>query len=184
MRHRKAGRKFGRKSPHRKALFSNLVASLVTHGRIETTTAKAKELRGIAEPTIHWAVGVSDLSAKDPEKLAPLEKARLTHAVRMARRVLKVPDALDKLFNEVGPSLKGRPGGYTRVLHTRHRKGDAAPMAFVELIPSGDAPAAAPAPEPKGQKGKAAKEKPAKAEAAEKPKKAAAKPKKEKAASK
>ena len=86
MRHRKAGRKFGRKSDHRKALFSNMVSSLVTHGRIETTDTKAKELRGIAEPAIHWAVQVSDLKQKEADKLAAHEKARLVHAMRMARR--------------------------------------------------------------------------------------------------
>jgi large subunit ribosomal protein L17 len=134
MRHRKSGRKLGRASSHRKALFSNLVASLVTHGRIETTEAKAKELRSIADRTINWSVSVSELLSKDPEQLSRDELARLTHARRMARRVLKNTVALDKLFKDVGPQLAGRPGGYTRVLKTRTRRGDAAPMAFIELV--------------------------------------------------
>jgi large subunit ribosomal protein L17 len=134
MRHRKSGRKLGRDSSHRKALFSNLVASLVTHGRIETTEAKAKELRSIADRTINWGVSVSELLSKEPGQLSQDERAKLTHARRMARRVLKNPDALDKLFSDVAPQLAGRPGGYTRVLKTRMRRGDAAPMAFIELV--------------------------------------------------
>lgn len=134
MRHRKSGRKLGRDSSHRKALFSNLVASLVTYGRIETTEAKAKELRSIADRTINWGVAVSELLSKEPGQLNQEEQAKLTHARRMARRVLKNPEALDKLFSDVAPQLAGRPGGYTRVLKTRMRRGDAAPMALVELV--------------------------------------------------
>lgn len=134
MRHRNSGRKLGRNSSHRKALFSNLVASLVTHGRIETTEAKAKELRSIADRTINWGVSVSELLSKEPTQLSLEERAKLTHARRMARRVLKNPDALDKLFSDVAPQLAGRPGGYTRVLKTRMRRGDAAPMAYIELV--------------------------------------------------
>ncbi|ACY16477.1 ribosomal protein L17 [Haliangium ochraceum DSM 14365] len=134
MRHRKSGRKLGRTSSHRKALFSNMVASLVTYGRIETTEAKAKELRSIAERTINWGVGVSELLGKEPSQLSKEEQAKLVHARRMAQRVLKNEDALRLLFSEVAPKLAGRPGGYTRVLKTRNRRGDAAPMAFIELV--------------------------------------------------
>lgn len=134
MRHRKSGRRLGRTSSHRKALFSNMVAALVKCGRIETTEAKAKELRGVAERTINWGVGVSELLDKEPKALSQQERAKLVHAKRMARRVLKDQDALDKLFSEVAPKLAGRPGGYTRVLKTRNRRGDAAPMAFIEII--------------------------------------------------
>lgn len=134
MRHRKSGRKLGRTSSHRKALFSNMVASLVTYGRIETTEAKAKEVQSIAERTINWSVSVSELLAKQPGDLNQGERAKLVHARRMARRVLKNTTALEKLFSEVGPALAGRPGGYTRVLKTRTRRGDAAPMAFIELV--------------------------------------------------
>lgn len=134
MRHRKSGRKLGRSSSHRKAMFSNMVASLVRYGRIETTEAKAKELRSIADRTINWGVSVSELTAKDPAHLSADERARIVHAKRMARRVLKDTDALRTLFSEVAPQLAGRPGGYTRVLKTRVRTGDAAPMAFIELV--------------------------------------------------
>ena len=137
MRHRKSGRKLGRKSSHRTALFNNLVTSLLTHGRIETTEAKAKELRAYADSTIQWSVDVAPLLAKG-EKANASEKATLLHARRMARQTVKTRDALERLFTEIGPHFanehsKGK-GGYTRMLKTRTRKGDAAPMAFVELV--------------------------------------------------
>jgi large subunit ribosomal protein L17 len=111
-----------------------LVAALVTHGRIETTEAKAKELRRWADRTISWGVAVSELVGKGASALSDDERSRIVHAKRMARRVLKDTEALDKLFAEVAPKCAGRQGGYTRVLKTRHRHGDAAPMAFVELV--------------------------------------------------
>jgi large subunit ribosomal protein L17 len=136
MRHRKAGRKLHRKSDHRRALFANLVTSLITHGRIQTTEAKAKEIRGLADRTINLAVGVSELYGRGLDKLEPAERARVVHANRLARKVIKDADALTKLFSEVGPQMTGRPGGYTRVLKTGFRRGDAAPMAFIELVPA------------------------------------------------
>src|SRR6476646_8178726 len=114
MRHRNSGRKLGRNASHRAALFNDLVTSLLTYGRIETTEAKAKELRSFADATIGWGVSV--------------------HALRMARRTVKTPEALDRLFGEIGSHFASRKGGYTRLLKTRVRKGDAAPMAFVELV--------------------------------------------------
>ena len=134
MRHRKSGRKFGRESAHRKALMSNLVAALVREGRIETTEAKAKELRGLAERTINWGVKSLSLSQKDSDSLSADEKASLFHAKKMAGRVLKDASLLQKLFDEVAPELKGRPGGYTRVMKSRVRHGDAAPMALIEIV--------------------------------------------------
>jgi large subunit ribosomal protein L17 len=134
MRHLKAGRRLGRTSSHRRAMYSNMVAALVTHGQIETTEAKAKELRTIADRTIHWGVGVSELVKRGPKKLSDIERAQVVHAKRMARRVLKDTDALEKLFADVAPALTGHPGGYTRVLKTRYRVGDAAPMALVALV--------------------------------------------------
>ncbi len=119
-------------------MFSNMVTSLVTYGRIETTEAKAKELRGIADRAIHWGVTVSDLTAKQEAELSAEERAKVVHAMRMARRVIRSKDALNKLFDEVAPKLAGRPGGYTRVLKTRTRRGDAAPMAFIELVSERD----------------------------------------------
>ena len=178
MRHLKAGRKLGRTSAHRKAMYSNMVAALVTYGKIETTEAKAKELRSIADRTISWGVGVNDLLRKDRKKLSDIERARIVHAKRMARRVLKDEAALERLFAEVAPAMDGRPGGYTRLLKTRFRVGDAAPMALVALVAGGgDAggEVEAPAPAPKASKKKAEAEpkKKAKAEKAEKAEKPA-----------
>ena len=133
MRHRNSGRKLGRNAPHRAALFNNLVTSLLTYGRIETTEAKAKELRSFADSTISWGVSVHALVAKG-EQATKEEKAQIVHARRMARQTVMTPSALQRLFSEIGPHFASRKGGYTRVLKTRVRKGDAAPMAFVELV--------------------------------------------------
>jgi large subunit ribosomal protein L17 len=133
MRHRNSGRKLGRNSAHRAALFNNLVTSLLTYGRIETTEAKAKDLRGYADATITWGVSVHDLLAKG-DKATPAERAKIVHARRMARQTVKTREALERLFTEIGPHFAARKGGYTRILKTRVRKGDAAPMAFVELV--------------------------------------------------
>ncbi len=140
MRHRNSGRKLGRNASHRAALFNNLVTSLLTHGRIETTEAKAKELRSFADATISWGVSVHAIVAKG-EKATPAERAKVVHARRMARQTVMTRDALDRLFGEIAPHFATRKGGYTRLLKTRNRKGDAAPMAFVELV--GLAPQAA-----------------------------------------
>jgi large subunit ribosomal protein L17 len=133
MRHRNSGRKLNRNASHRAALFNNLVTSLLTYGRIETTEAKAKELRGFADSTIGWGIAVHALIAKG-DKATPAERAKIVHARRMARQTVKTRDALDRLFTEIGPHFASRKGGYTRMLKTRNRKGDAAPMAFVELV--------------------------------------------------
>src|SRR5579859_1058855 len=108
MRHGKHGRKFGRQSGPRHALFSNLVSSLIEHERIRTTDAKAKELRRIAERTITWATSVGNLVGNDKADAA--DRARIVHAMRMARRVVRHRPSLDKLFSELGPRLVGRPG--------------------------------------------------------------------------
>jgi large subunit ribosomal protein L17 len=133
MRHRNSGRKLGRNAPHRAALFNNLVTALFTYGRIETTEAKAKELRGFADSTISWGISVHELVAKGDQATKD-ERAQIVHARRMARKTVMTPSALQKLFSEIGPHFAARKGGYTRILKTRVRKGDAAPMAFVELI--------------------------------------------------
>ncbi|HEX2689922.1 MAG TPA: 50S ribosomal protein L17 [Kofleriaceae bacterium] len=133
MRHRNSGRKLGRNASHRAALFNNLVTSLLTHGRIETTEAKAKELRSYADATISWGISVHTLVAKGDQATKD-ERARIIHARRMARKTVMTPGALDRLFREIGPHFANRKGGYTRLLKTRVRKGDAAPMAFVELV--------------------------------------------------
>ncbi|HET6847228.1 MAG TPA: 50S ribosomal protein L17 [Gaiellales bacterium] len=118
MRHRRTGRKFGRDSAHRKALFSNMAGSLFEHGRIRTTEAKAKELRPIAEKLI-------TLARKDPGDVA---------AQRQAVAYLRSKDAVHRLFHEVAPRFTERPGGYTRIVKLGPRPGDAAPMAYIELV--------------------------------------------------
>jgi large subunit ribosomal protein L17 len=181
MRHLKAGRKLGRTSSHRRAMYSNMVAALVTHGQIETTEAKAKELRTIADRTLHWGVGVHKLVQKGTKKLSDIERAQVVHAKRMARRVLKDEDALDRLFAEVAPELASHPGGYTRVLKTRYRVGDAAPMALVALVSNGTAAEAPAREEPaKTGRGKKGEAKPEKADKKAKADKSKAKAKKSK----
>ena len=133
MRHRKSGRKLGRNASHRAALFNNLVTSLLTYGRIETTEAKAKDLRGFADSTISWGISVHELIAKG-DSATKEERAKIVHAHREARKTVKTAAALHRLFAEIGPHFASRKGGYTRLLKTRVRKGDAAPMAFVELV--------------------------------------------------
>jgi large subunit ribosomal protein L17 len=186
MRHQKSGRKFSRTSSHRHAMFSNMVAALLTYERIHTTEPKAKELRRIAERTISWGMSVVDLTAKPYEKRTADERAKIVHAMRMAQRVLRSDEALEKLFSDVNARFKGRPGGYTRMLKTGPRRGDATPMVYLELVVRREPEVEAPAPEPESteadegvapkaqvKKAKAekapAKEKPAKKEKAEKP---------------
>src|ERR671928_754342 len=103
MRHQKAGLHLSRTAAHRKALFSNLVAALFTHERIRTTDTKAKETRRLAERTITWARRLGDVLTKAPEKRTPDEAARVVHAVRMARRMVRDRFAVLKLFDEIGP---------------------------------------------------------------------------------
>ncbi len=116
MRHRYSGRKLNRTSSHRQAMFRNMAASLVRHEIIRTTLPKAKELRRVVEPLITMAKNDS------------VAKRRLAFA-----RV-RDKDAVAKLFNELGPRYKERPGGYLRILKCGFRPGDAAPMAYVELV--------------------------------------------------
>ncbi len=116
MRHRKTGRYFGRNSSHRKAMFKNMMVSLLKHELITTTVAKAKELRGYIEPMI------------------TLSKVDSVHNRRIAFARLRDRDMVQKLFNELGPHFSTRPGGYLRVLKCGNRKGDCAPMAVVELV--------------------------------------------------
>jgi large subunit ribosomal protein L17 len=121
MRHRKSGRQLNMNSSHRKALFSNMANSLFKHELIKTTLPKAKELRGFAEPLI-------TLSKEDS-----VAKRRLAFA-RLRDR-----EMVTKLFNELGPRYKNRPGGYLRIMKCGFRSGDDAPMAYVELVDRPDA---------------------------------------------
>ena len=162
MRHRVAGLTLSRTSAHRQALFSNLVAALLTHEKIRTTDAKAKETRRLAERTITWARRVGDVLAKKPDRRSSEESARVVHAVRMARRVCRDRGAVLKLFDELAPRFLARRGGYTRIVKLGQRPGDAAPMSLLELIPDDSAPAAKAT---ETQDAKAGKGKGAKAEA-------------------
>ena len=116
MRHMKTGRKLGRNSSHRKAMFQNMAVSLFEHEQIKTTLPKAKELRRIAEPYITMA------------KTPTLANRRLAYA-RLRSRA-----AVSKLFDELGPRFNERPGGYTRILKCGVRAGDSAPMAVIEFV--------------------------------------------------
>ena len=150
MRHQRAGVHLSRTSAHRKALFSNLVAALFENERIRTTDAKAKETRRLAERTITWARRVGDALGKKPDKRSTEESARVVHAVRMARRVVRDRGAVMKLFDELAPRFMGRQGGYTRIVKLGQRPGDAAPMSLLELLPEeGGAAPKAPGKEPK-----------------------------------
>jgi len=145
MRHRKSGRKFNRNSPHRKAMFRNMATSLLEHGRIKTTDARAKELRGVVEPLITLArrVTPADLAGASGEELVAL-RAKRVHAVRQARRWVKDRDVLQTLFSEYSERFADRPGGYTRITKIGRRNGDNAPMSIIELVvePMGGAEAA------------------------------------------
>lgn len=134
MRHRKSGRPLGRTSSHRKAMYRNMVTSLLEHGRITTTEAKAKELRRFAEKTITRSKGVQELLAKPADSRTQDEKARIVHAYRMAGRLVRDREVLNKLFTEIGPRYEKRAGGYTRIIKTAPRVGDAARMAIIELV--------------------------------------------------
>lgn len=134
MRHRKSGRILGRTSSHRKAMYRNMVTSLLQHEKIHTTEAKAKELRRIADRTITRGLSVLSLVQKPAETRTPAETAKIVHAMRMAGRLVHDKAVLTKLFVELAPKYQDRPGGYTRVLKTMPRHGDAARMAIVELV--------------------------------------------------
>ena len=116
MRHRKSGRKLGRNSSHRKAMFRNMSTSLLLHETIKTTVPKAKELRRVVEPLI-------TLSKKDSVANRRLAFSRL-----------RDKEIVGKLFSEIGPRFIERPGGYVRILKLGPRAGDAAPMAMVQLV--------------------------------------------------
>ncbi len=116
MRHRKSGRRLGRNSSHRKAMYRNMAASLILHETIKTTLPKAKELRRVIEPLITLA-----------------KEDGVAHR-RLAFDRLRDKVSVGKLFTVLGPRFKERPGGYLRILRMGHRAGDAAPMALVQLL--------------------------------------------------
>ena len=116
MRHRVKGRKLGLESDHRNLMLHNLVKSLIEHGRINTTLARAKEMRSLAERCITYG------------------KKNDVHNRRLAYKVLQDRDLVKKLFEEIAPNYTDRNGGYTRVLKAGNRKGDNAPMAIIEFV--------------------------------------------------
>ena len=128
MRHNKAINHLGRKSGHRKALLANMASSLILHKRINTTVAKAKALKSYVEPLITKS------------------KEDSTHSRRVVFSYLKNKEAVSELFRTVAPKVADRPGGYTRVLHTGFRQGDAAEMALIELVDFNEAALASAAP--------------------------------------
>lgn len=116
MRHKVSGRKFGRERDHRRLMLKNLVNSLVEYGRINTTVARAKEIRGIAERVLTYG------------------KKGTVHHRRLAFKVLNNRTLVKKVFDELAPLYTDRNGGYTRVLKNGYRKGDNAPMAIIEFV--------------------------------------------------
>src|SRR5919106_7003509 len=126
MRHHRAGKKLGRDASHRKALYSNLAGSLIEHGRIKTTVTKAKAVKPLVE------------------QLISLGKRGALHAGRQALAQLRSRDVVEKLFEDVAPRFADRPGGYLRIVKLGPRFGDAAEMAYLELVDY--VPAGAPVP--------------------------------------
>lgn len=116
MRHLKKGRSLGRKSSHRKALLCNLAVSILTNGRVRTTEAKAKEVRGLVDRIITWG------------------KRGDVHARRLAARQVRSRTIVKKVFDELAPRYRDRPGGYTRIMKMGFRHGDNAPEVIMELV--------------------------------------------------
>ena len=171
MRHQKSGRKFDRSPSSRRAMFRNLAANLVLHERIETTDAKAKELRRVAEKLVTKAMRLGKIAFTPQGELKPADKARRLHATRIVGSFISrfgtrtLPtgetekvDLVEKVFTDLAKRFEGRPGGYTRIIKAGIRRGDGAPLSLVEWV-----------------EGKAA-DKPAKAEAKSSEKTEAAKP--------
>lgn len=116
MRHRKKGRQLSRTASHRRATLRNLATALFLHGRIRTTTAKAKELRGYAE------------------RLITLARRGDLHSRRLVARRIQDREVAGRLFDDIAPRYRERPGGYTRIIKLGHRKGDAAEISIIELV--------------------------------------------------
>jgi large subunit ribosomal protein L17 len=150
MRHGNSGRKFDRNTSHRRAMLRNLTANLVLHERIETTDAKAKELRRVAERLLTKAIRLGEVAFTPQEKLSPADKARRLAAQRVVaayipRFGVKIAkggeetrvDLVEKLFLDLAKRFQGRAGGYTRIVKLGPRRGDNAPIALIEFV--GDA---------------------------------------------
>lgn len=147
MRHKNSGRKFDRNTSSRRAMFRNLTANLVLHERIETTDAKAKELRRVAERLITKAMRLGTVAFTPQDKLSDADKARRLHAQRMVAAYVprfgtrvekggetKRVDLVEKIFLDLAKRFQGRPGGYTRIIKFGPRRGDNAPMSLIEFV--------------------------------------------------
>ncbi|MFZ5895156.1 MAG: 50S ribosomal protein L17 [Myxococcota bacterium] len=152
MRHKKAGRQFGRNTSHRRAMFRALAANLVAHERIETTDAKAKELRRVAERLITRAARLGPIAYTPFDDLSPADRARRQAAQQQVARFLRrfavvqkdgqdqKIDLLEKVFVDLSIRFSGRPGGYTRIIKLGRRRGDNAPMSLIEFVEGNPVP--------------------------------------------
>src|SRR3954452_5538850 len=147
MRHQNAGRKFDRNTSSRKAMFRNLTANLVLNERIETTEAKAKELRRVAERLITKAIRLGEVSYTPNEKLSDVDKGKRLATKRIISSFLprwgtrvekggetKKVDLVEKVLIDLAKRFAGRPGGYTRIIKLGQRRGDNAPLVYIELV--------------------------------------------------
>jgi large subunit ribosomal protein L17 len=186
MRHGKSGRQFGRNTSHRRAMFRALTANLVAHERIETTDAKAKELRRVAERLITKAVRLGAVAYTPHAELSIADRARRQAVQQQVGGFLRrfqvtesggestKVDLIEKVFVDLAKRFKSRPGGYTRIIKLGRRRGDNAPMSLIEFVDQGE-PRAAVEPKADAEKApKAATEKAAKGPSAKKAAKAAA----------
>jgi large subunit ribosomal protein L17 len=155
MRHLKAGRKFDRNASSRRAMFRNLTANLVLHEKIETTDAKAKELRRVAEKLLTRAIRLGKVAFTPQGELSPGDKARRLHATRLVSSFIgrfgtrTLPggeyekiDLVEKVFTDLAKRFEGRAGGYTRIIKKGPRRGDGASMAVIEWVVRTDPSAA------------------------------------------
>lgn len=153
MRHRKSGRQFSRNTSHRRAMLRALTANLIAHERIETTDAKAKELRRVAERVITRARRLGDVAFTPNDQLSVADRSRRLAAQQQVGRFLqrfavvtesedssKKIDLIEKVFVDLAKRFKDRPGGYTRIIKVGNRRGDNAPMSIIELVDPGAAP--------------------------------------------
>ena len=143
MRHRNKGRKLGRNSSHRRAMFRNMTASLLVHEKIETSHAKALELRGIVERIITKAARAGESVGKPLDQLSAEDRAKQVHLRRVIGKFLpryyndgqgEFVDIMNKLFTVYAPRFQSRPGGYTRVTKLGPRRGDASPTSRIEIL--------------------------------------------------
>lgn len=161
MRHGNKGRQFSRNSSHRRAMLRALTANLIAHERIETTDAKAKELRGVAEKVITKARRLGAIAYTPNDQLSVADRARRLAAQQQVGKFLqrfavvekngesKKIDLIEKVFVDLAQRFQDRPGGYTRIMKVGNRRGDNAPISIIEFVSGAQAAEAAPAAEEK-----------------------------------